>query len=137
MLHKIALLLLLASSFAQAQDWSHELSGKWKFHPGDDVHWAAPDFDDSGWDSIEVPKAWKDAGYPDVKGYGWYRTVIQRPAGASAGPFGISFPLVDDAFRTSRAGVFAVGNLVHCVAAADRCALDGRAVAAEVVRSLA
>jgi NAD(P)H-nitrite reductase large subunit len=45
-------------------------------------------------------------------------------------------PAVDDAFRTSRAGVFAIGNLVHQVAAADRCALDGKAVAAEVARSL-
>jgi thioredoxin reductase len=46
-------------------------------------------------------------------------------------------PAVDGAFRTSRDGVFAIGNLVHHVAAADRCALDGRAVAAVVVRSIA
>jgi NAD(P)H-nitrite reductase large subunit len=45
----------------------------------------------------------------------------------------IKGPVVDRAFRTSRDGVFAIGNLVHHVAAADRCALDGRAVAAEVV----
>ena len=45
-------------------------------------------------------------------------------------------PVVDHEFRTSRENVFAIGNLVHKVAAADRCALDGRAVAAEVVRSI-
>ena len=45
-------------------------------------------------------------------------------------------PVVDDGFRTSRDDVFAIGNLVHEVAAADRCALDGKAVAAEVVRSI-
>ena len=45
-------------------------------------------------------------------------------------------PVVDDAFRTSRDNVFAIGNLVHKVAAADRCALDGKTVAAEVVRSI-
>jgi hypothetical protein len=33
--------------------------------------------------------------------------------------------------------VFAIGNLVHRVAAADRCALDGKAVAAAVVGSIA
>jgi hypothetical protein len=32
--------------------------------------------------------------------------------------------------------VFAIGNLVHKVASADRCALDGKAVAAAVVRSV-
>jgi NADPH-dependent 2,4-dienoyl-CoA reductase/sulfur reductase-like enzyme len=45
-------------------------------------------------------------------------------------------PAVDTTFRTSRDGVFAIGNLVHEVAAADRCALDGKAVAAVVVASL-
>jgi thioredoxin reductase len=49
----------------------------------------------------------------------------------------IKGPSVDSAFRTSRDNVFAVGNLVHRVAAADRCALDGKAVAAELARSLA
>ena len=46
----------------------------------------------------------------------------------------IKGPLVDKTFRTSREGVFAIGNLVHRVSAADRCALDGKAVAAEVLR---
>ena len=45
-------------------------------------------------------------------------------------------PLVDDGFRTSRDHVFAIGNLVHKVAAADHCALDGRAVAAEIIKTL-
>jgi thioredoxin reductase len=48
----------------------------------------------------------------------------------------IKGPSVDSTFRTSRDNVFAIGNLVHRVAAADRCALDGRAVAAEVVKSI-
>ena len=48
----------------------------------------------------------------------------------------IKGPTVDQTFRTSREGVFAIGNLVHEVAAADRCALDGKSVAAVVVASL-
>ena len=48
----------------------------------------------------------------------------------------IKGPTVDPTFRTSREGVFAIGNLVHEVAAADRCALDGKSVAAVVVASL-
>ena len=38
-------------------------------------------------------------------------------------------PIVDPAFRTSRAGVFAIGNAVHPADTADICALDGRRVA--------
>jgi thioredoxin reductase len=45
-------------------------------------------------------------------------------------------PLVDAALRTSGAGVFAVGNLLHPVDTADSAALDGRHVAAAVRRWL-
>jgi thioredoxin reductase len=45
-------------------------------------------------------------------------------------------PLVDAALRTSRPGVFAVGNLVHPVDTADGAALDGRHVATAVTRWL-
>ena len=41
-------------------------------------------------------------------------------------------PLVDSALRTSRTGVFAIGNLVHPVDTADAAALDGGHVAAQV-----
>ncbi len=42
-------------------------------------------------------------------------------------------PTRDGAGRTSRRGVFAIGNLVHPAETADVCALDGRHVAAHVV----
>lgn len=45
-------------------------------------------------------------------------------------------PLVDTALRTSRAGVFAVGNLVHPVDTADVAAIDGRHVAGQVAAYL-
>jgi thioredoxin reductase len=60
---------------------------------------------------------------------------LARRSGLTVDPV-VKGPIVDAAFRSSRAGVFAIGNLVHQVAAADRCALDGKAVAAEVVRSI-
>src|SRR6202035_3461947 len=30
------------------------LSGPWRFHPGDDAAWARPNFDDSGWDTLDL-----------------------------------------------------------------------------------
>lgn len=45
-------------------------------------------------------------------------------------------PVVDTALRTSRDGVFAIGNLLHPVDTADIAALDGRHVAAQVRRYL-
>lgn len=60
---------------------------------------------------------------------------LARHSGLTMNPE-IKGPSVDAAFRTSRDRVFAIGNLVHKVATADRCALDGEAVAAEVVTSI-
>lgn len=59
---------------------------------------------------------------------------LARRTGLTMDP-ALKGPVVDRGFHTSREGVYAIGNLVHRVAAADRCALDGRAVAAEVVAS--
>ncbi|AXK37153.1 FAD-binding protein [Streptomyces armeniacus] len=45
-------------------------------------------------------------------------------------------PVTDTALRTSRAGTFAAGNLLHPVDTADIAALDGRHVAEQVIRHL-
>ena len=86
---------LLSMTLAMAQDHLLDLSGQWKFHPGDDPRWASADFDDSDWATIEVPKAWRDAGYPDLSGFGWYRTAVRLPAGTTA----IYFAQVDDTYE--------------------------------------
>jgi thioredoxin reductase len=49
---------------------------------------------------------------------------------------GTSGPLVDTGLRTSVAGVYGAGNLLHPVLTADAAALDGRAVAASVLADL-
>ncbi|WP_433413379.1 NAD(P)/FAD-dependent oxidoreductase [Microtetraspora malaysiensis] len=56
---------------------------------------------------------------------------LARAAGLDIDP-GSKGPLVDNALRTSRPGVFAVGNLVHPVDTADIAALDGHHVARHV-----
>ena len=61
---------------------------------------------------------------------------IVRRAGLAMTPHAGS-PTVTQTFQTSSPGVFAVGNLVHPAETADVCALDGRSVAAAVVRWLA
>ncbi|MFZ4485559.1 MAG: NAD(P)/FAD-dependent oxidoreductase [Candidatus Nanopelagicales bacterium] len=60
---------------------------------------------------------------------------LARSAGIDIDP-GHRGPLVDTALATSVAGVFAAGNVLHPVDTADVAALDGRAVAASVVRWL-
>jgi thioredoxin reductase len=56
---------------------------------------------------------------------------LARTAGLAM-DFATRGPLVDASLRTSRPGVFAVGNLLHPVDTADGAALDGRHVAPKV-----
>ena len=60
---------------------------------------------------------------------------LARAAGLDIDPATLG-PLVDTALRTSRAGVFAVGNLNHPVDTADVAALEGRHVAGQVAAYL-
>jgi thioredoxin reductase len=56
---------------------------------------------------------------------------LARLGGLELNP-GSRGPSIDTMMRTSRPGVFAIGNLVHPVDTADVCALDGRHVAQAV-----
>jgi hypothetical protein len=93
----IALLLCAVPSCAHAQssassaapvpvklgDSSAKLNGPWKFHTGDDMAWARPDFDDSSWSPMDLttppgtePTGWTQHGYPGYSGYAWYRIQV-------------------------------------------------------------
>jgi signal transduction histidine kinase len=54
---------------------SIELSGLWKYHPGDDLYWADPDFDDSGWDLLPTHFENPDS-IKGWQGIGWFRARI-------------------------------------------------------------
>jgi hypothetical protein len=63
---------------------SSALNGPWKFHTGDDLAWAQPNFDDSKWDTMDLtprPGAegagWTKRGYPGYSGFAWYRLRVE------------------------------------------------------------
>ena len=72
------------------------LDGGWRFHTGDDPHWADPRADDSRWDSIDLTakpgsrdgdvglpdyvSGWMAHGHPGYTGYAWYRREVDVPA---------------------------------------------------------
>ena len=73
------LMIAMVSISARAEDLRKivSLSGTWKFSIGDDIQWASPTFDDSGWDQINVPEKWEDQGYNEYNGYAWYRKTFR------------------------------------------------------------
>jgi len=76
------------------------LDGPWRFHTGDDPHWADPSIDDSGWETIDMTAVpgrhdgdvglpdyvdgWLAHGHPGYHGYAWYRRAVAVPAGLAS-----------------------------------------------------
>jgi len=90
------------------------LNGDWRFHTGDDPHWADADTDDSGWETIDmtaVPGShdgdvglpdyvggWMAHGHPGYHGYAWYRRAVTVPAGRASWDI-LGPTLVEDAYE--------------------------------------
>jgi len=75
------------------------LTGSWKFHTGDDMAWASPSFDDSGWDAMDLTpppgsrdpafggsyvRGWTARGHKGYSGYAWYRLRVDVQDGQTA-----------------------------------------------------
>jgi sigma-B regulation protein RsbU (phosphoserine phosphatase) len=56
------------------------LDGQWRFHPGDDLHWADSGFDDSAWPLLRSDQPWSIQGYSGLSGFAWYRFTVRAPA---------------------------------------------------------
>jgi hypothetical protein len=72
------------------------LDGTWRFHIGDDLHWAASNFDDSDWETFDMTArpgshdgdvglpdyvgGWMAHGHPGYHGYAWYRRIVRVPS---------------------------------------------------------
>lgn len=102
---------------------SHLLTGPWRFHVGDEMRWAAPDFDDSRWETVDLTPApgahdgdvglmnyvpgWWARGHDGYTGYAWYRMHVAIDAPADAGLALLGPAYVEDAYQ-----VFWNGTLI-------------------------
>ena len=71
--------------------WDHSINFGWKFAKGDQQGAIAPDFDDSGWEAVDLPHDWAisgpfgplksdgNTGKLPWKGEGWYRKSFNLP----------------------------------------------------------
>lgn len=73
------------------------VGGNWRFHTGDDLAWATPALDDSGWEQLRADKGWGAQTHPSYVGFAWYRKRIE--VRAAGGPIALLIPPVDDAFE--------------------------------------
>lgn len=76
------------------------LNGPCQFHLGDDPAWAAPAFDDSGWEPLAADRPWGEQGHARYTGFAWYRcSIVLTPAPGVPPQFSILLPRVDDAYE--------------------------------------
>ena len=73
------------------------ITGTWQFHTGDDLAWANPAFNDSGWQAIKADQPWGAQGHPGYTGYAWYRKRLDIGAGDK--PLGLFIPESDGAYE--------------------------------------
>ncbi len=101
----LACLLLLPNTRAHAQAFqtqdpgpgSVEVGGNWQFHTGDNVAWANPEYNDSGWSQLRGDETWGAQANPGYTGFAWYRKQIDVTGAGHA--LSILIPPVDDAYE--------------------------------------
>lgn len=83
----VGVLLVLGSEGVKAQTVdatklgdSINLSGNWRMQTGDDMRWAQPDFDDSGWRVVATGESFYAQHIPKPKDKLWYRLHVKLPA---------------------------------------------------------
>ncbi|MDZ7612737.1 MAG: alpha/beta fold hydrolase [Flavobacteriaceae bacterium] len=86
------------------------LQGKWKFTTGDNLLYAQPAFDDSGWKELEAGILWENQGFDGYDGFGWYRFKATIPSSlkANAAKYGgliLDLQKIDDSDETFLNGV--------------------------------
>jgi hypothetical protein len=84
------------------------VDGLWRFQTGDDLKWARPELDDSGWQPILVGRDWESQGHPGYTGFAWYRRELVLDATiekAADWHLGLYLPNVDSAAEVYWNGV--------------------------------
>lgn len=103
----IILFLSLTSTGLFGQGKVKALHGNWKFRLGDNLDWAAVDFNDSKWDEIYAPSEWENEGFNGYDGFAWYRKTIDGEAFKDRFNLELNLGYIDDADQ-----VFFNGQLI-------------------------
>ncbi|HWW22020.1 MAG TPA: hypothetical protein VNZ06_14570 [Steroidobacteraceae bacterium] len=112
------------------------LDGPWKFRIGDNLRWAAPDFDDAVWESLDLTPqfgahdadvglmgyvpGWEARGHRGYSGYAWYRLRVSVTAPPGQ-PLALVGPTnVDSAYQIYLDGrlLGGIGDFTHSPPAA-------------------
>jgi len=85
---------------AQAPVLSMDLSGDWRVQLSDDPDFAKPDFDDSGWSVMRLPRSGSQP-----KGYWWLRRTVEIPSWADASQLALTLGGMNEVYEVFVNGV--------------------------------
>jgi beta-galactosidase len=72
-------------------------TGLWRFHPGDDASWKAPQLDDNNWEQVALPDNWEQhSGQTNDNVFGWFRRRVEIPADCRGKDFVLLLGRIDD-----------------------------------------
>ena len=74
-----AVAFAVCAGAALAAEETLAISAGWRFAVGDSPAYAAPGFDDAGWEAIRVDRIWEEQGHDPLDGYCWYRLRVTIP----------------------------------------------------------
>jgi alpha-galactosidase len=108
----LLMIFFIASCSHEEKDNLIDLNRPWKFKTGDSLSWAAQDYNDNKWDTINPTEIWENQGYKNYNGYAWYRVKVIIPASLKQNG------LVKDSIR------FSLGKIDDC----DQVFLNGEMI---------
>ena len=73
---RIILFLLLLSPLVAQQGFYVDLAGPWRYSPTDDPSFAQPEFDDSSWETLQMPP---QRAFNRQDANGWLRRTVELP----------------------------------------------------------
>lgn len=53
------------------------VTDQWRYSPGDNMEWASPGYEDSGWESISTYLTSFDMAFSEWNGIGWFRLTVE------------------------------------------------------------
>lgn len=76
--------------------YADQMLAWWRNDSGTVAHQEAPAFDDSGWQTMDLPGPWETKGFPDFDGVMWFRRTVDLPAAWAGRDLQLDLGAIDD-----------------------------------------
>jgi signal transduction histidine kinase len=101
--------ILLTSDLLQNSESPISFVRGWKYHPGDSLSWAFPEYDDRHWKTVTSDFRIKDLPHGGWKGIGWFRLHLSIEPSLWNKPLGLVY------YQSGASDIYLDGNLLYSI----------------------